>query len=162
MDPRAHQTPMTVSNLVPVWDEPELVTEPVRDPEPFDGGGSFAPAEAATVVAQVLRTEPAPETRLVTPPERYDPTDFVERQSSFSYDLLDDRDDTWAERTGIAAPAEAAAPVEDVPAPMPAGIVHERRSAYEIAFILLAAAVAVLLAAPPLVQVLLAARGIQA
>jgi hypothetical protein len=38
---------------------------------------------------------------------------------------------------------------------------REHRSAYEIAFILLAAAVAVLLAAPPLVQVLLAARGIQ-
>lgn len=37
----------------------------------------------------------------------------------------------------------------------------ERRSAYEIVFILLAGAVAVLLAAPPLVQVLLAARGIQ-
>lgn len=38
---------------------------------------------------------------------------------------------------------------------------RERRSAYEIAFILLAAAVAVLLAAPPLEHVLLAARGIE-
>lgn len=38
---------------------------------------------------------------------------------------------------------------------------RERRSAYEIVFILLAASVAVMLAAPPLVQVLLAAHGVQ-
>lgn len=149
MDPRAQLPSMTVSNLVPVWEEPEVASN--------DGGGSFAPAEAATVVAQALRVEAAPAPRLVSPPERYDPTDYVERQSAFSYDLLDDRDDTWAERTGLE-------PVDEDPASAPAAAdTHrERRSAFEIAFILLTAAVAVLLAAPPLVQILLAARGIQA
>jgi len=38
---------------------------------------------------------------------------------------------------------------------------REHRSAYELVFLMLAFAVMVLLAAPPLVQVLLAARGIQ-
>lgn len=39
---------------------------------------------------------------------------------------------------------------------------RERRSAWEIAFIMLAAAIAVLLTAPPLVQVLLAMHGVEA
>lgn len=39
---------------------------------------------------------------------------------------------------------------------------RERRSAWEVAFIMLAAAIAVLLTAPPLVQVLLAMHGVEA
>ena len=38
----------------------------------------------------------------------------------------------------------------------------DRRSAYEIVFIMLAAAVSILVAAPPLVQILLAAHGTRA
>lgn len=159
MDPSLPQPPsFSVSNLVPVWDE-EIVD---------DGGGSFEPAEAATVVEQALHLEPMP-TRLVSPPERFDPTEPMPISSAYAVDPLDER-------------AEVRGPGihEDLPAvdydllrrrDIAKELLRDRlvamaeqrhhRSAYEIVFILLAAAVAVLLAAPPLVQVLLAARGVQ-
>ncbi len=157
MDPSRPQPSFSVSNLVPVWDD-ELVD---------DGGGSFEPAEVATVVEQALHLEPMP-TRLVSPPERFDPTERVSSASAYAvdddldqgrqrspaihqdlpavdYDLLRRRDIAKELlRDRLVAMAEQ----------------REHRSAYEIVFILLAAAVAVLLAAPPLVQVLLAARGV--
>lgn len=169
MDQPAPNPTATVSNLVPVWGDD-------------DSGGSFEPASAATVVEQAVRVErrlrvpePAPQPRLIAPPERFDPAERQPLRSA--YQLLDDAPDTWAERHEPGADTD---PVEDLP-PVDYDLLHrreiakellrarlvaiaerrERRSAYEIAFILLAAAVAVLLAAPPLVQVLLAARGIE-
>lgn len=157
MDPSRSQSTSSVSNLVPVWDEPVV----------DDGGGSFEPAEAATVVEQALHLEPMPR-RLVSPPERFDPTEPVPAASAYAVDTNDDR------------PAAGPAIHRDLPEvdydllrrrDIAKELLRDRlvsmaeqryhRSAYEIAFILLAAAVAVLLAAPPLVQVLLAARGIQ-
>lgn len=164
MDSSRRQPSSSVSNLIPVWDEHLPAAPRLRD-----GGGSFAPAEAATVVEQALQVEHR-EMRLVSPPERFDPTERVMAPSMYAVDPLDeDRDDDRS--IGIH---------EDLPAVdydllrrrdiarellrdrlVRMAEQHEHRSAYEIAFILLAAAVAILLAAPPLVQVLLAARGIQ-
>jgi hypothetical protein len=166
---------MTVSNLVPVWeDELAVVDEPVVMD---DGGGSYEPTVAAVVVEQALQVEPMP-TRLVTPPERFDPTERVPRPSAYAFDDVDERADERA--GGSWQRSEAPSVHDDLPAVdydllrrrdiakellrdrlVRMAEQREHRSAYEIAFILLAAAVAVLLAAPPLVQVLLAARGIQ-
>jgi hypothetical protein len=162
MDPSRPQQSFSVSNLVPVWDD-ELVD---------DGGGSFAPAEVATVVEQALHLEPMP-TRLVSPPERFDPTERMPASSAYAVNDLDDHGD---QRRDDRAPAlHGDLPAVDYDLLRRRDIAkellrdrlvsmaeqRERRSAYEIVFILLAAAVAVLLAAPPLVQVLLAARGVQ-
>lgn len=162
MDPLRPLPSFSVSNLVPVWDD-QLVD---------DGGGSFEPAEVATVVEQALHLEPMP-TRLVSPPERFDPTEPVTASSAYAVDALEGGDDR---REGRAPSIHAELPAVDYDLLRRRDIAKEllrdrlvamaeqrhQRSAYEIVFILLAAAVAVLLAAPPLVQVLLAARGIQA
>lgn len=157
MDPSRSQSSSSVSNLVPVWGD-----EPAVD----DGGGSFAPAEAATVVEQALHLEPIP-TRLVSPPERFDPSERVAATSAYAVDALDDdtrrpsiHDDLPAVDYDLLRRRDIA---KELLRDRLIGMAEQRyhRSAYEIAFILLAAAVAVLLAAPPLVQVLLAARGIQ-
>jgi hypothetical protein len=168
MDQRSPNQPATVSNLIPVWDV-------------GDGGGSYEPATASqvveAVVEQAARTSApaesaaAPAPRRFAAPEQVDPADRVERRRA--YEVLVDDDATWAERSadGVA---------DDLPA-VDYDLLHRReiakqllrvrlvrlaeqrehRSAYEIVFILLAFAVAVLLAAPPLVQVLLAAHGTQ-
>lgn len=157
MDPSRSSSSSSVSNIVPVWDEAIV----------DDGGGSFAPAEAATVVEQALHVEPMP-TRLVSPPERFDPTERVPSASAYAVDALDDRNDRVPAIHGDLPAVDydllrrrdiARELLRDRLVTMAEQRYH--RSAYEIAFILLAAAVAVLLAAPPLVQVLLAARGIQ-
>lgn len=187
MDTNARRPASTVSNLVPVWDEPRAAD---------DGGGRFEPAAAGPAVEQALRVErheqaaarpvpavpapaapatdsvpverpepaaePRPRPRPVTPPERFDAAVPLPRSSTYEvlhadapdwfgedlpevdYDLLRRRDIARELlRARLVAMAER----------------RERRSAYEIVFIMLAAAVAVLLAAPPLVQVLLAAHG---
>lgn len=168
MDTNTPKPAETVSNLVPVWDEPD------------SGGGSYEPASAAVVVEQAVRVEqldPPPAAserpRLVAPPEQFDPSERQPVRSA--YQLLDDASETWAERGD-----DDQDPHDDLPH-VDYDLLHrreiakellrarlvalaerrERRSAYEIVFIMLAAAVAVLLAAPPLVQVLLAARGIE-
>ena len=167
MEPPASNLFTSVSNLVPVWDEP---VEGAADELEHDGGGTYHPAEAVTIVEQVVHHEVELPTRLVTPPEHFDVRDAAPARSTFSYDVL-------------AADPDLHDPLEPAYAPdvdyddlrrrdiarelLRARLIaiaerRERRSAYEIAFILLAAAVAVLLAAPPLVQVLLAAHGTQA
>lgn len=189
---------MSVSNLVPVWDdvpEPPRLTGggPAAAPRVEsvsidavtvaavsvdDGGGSYAPAVAATVVEQALHPEQPAPTRLVSPPERFDPTERVARPSAFAVDLDGDEADAadagWRAERRVAIHDDL--PEVDYDLLRRRDIAKEllrdrlvrmaeqrhQRSAYEIAFILLAFAVAVLLAAPPLVQVLLAARGIQA
>ncbi len=156
----------TVSNLVPVWTN-------------VDGGGSYEPASANRAVEQAVLVEqavaplepPHATARLVVPPMQFDEAEAPVRQSA--YELLDEDAESWAEHEGLG--------MEDELPQVDYDLLHrreiakellrarlvaiaerrERRSAYEIAFILLAAAVAVLLAAPPLVQVLLAARGTQ-
>jgi hypothetical protein len=80
---------------------------------------------------------------------------------SFSYDLLAlDEATDWVEDGVLGLEAGAAShpqlPRND------AEFVRERRSAFEIAFLMLAAALAILVATPPLVQLFLALRGIQA
>lgn len=171
MEPIAEPAAASVSNLVPIWDE-------------LDPGGSFEPQSAAEVVEQVVSARP------MMAPEQVDAASPVERGSAFSYGALVERDGpTWAERHVTELPVRpsiteelVADGVDDV-APevdyddlrrrdiarelLRARLIaiaerRERRSAYEIVFIMLAFAVAVLLVAPPLVQVLLAARGIQA
>lgn len=155
MDPSRSHSSASVSNLIPVWDD--VIG---------DGGGSFEPAEVATVVEQALQLEPM-QTRLVSPPERFDPTERVSAASAYAVDEHEES----ARRPAI----HGDLPAVDYDLLRRRDIAKEllrdrlvsmaeqryHRSAYEIAFILLAAAVAVLLAAPPLVQVLLAARGIQ-
>ena len=175
MDSHAAPQNTSVSNLVASFED--------------DGGGSFEPAAAATVVEQVVhaeaiaRPEIRPETRLVTPPERFDAGEPVERPSAFSYAALPEGEATWAERRTAAITEvlldperdDEGLPVVDYHALHRRDIAkqllrarlvaiaeqREHRTAYEIAFIMLAAAVAILLAAPPLVQVLLAAHGVQ-
>lgn len=168
MDPNARRPAPTVSNLVPVWEEPAVAD---------DGGGRFEPAAAGPAVERVIEhavrveqvapiAEPRP-VRRVSPPERFDPAEPVVRRAA--YELLDADASTWAESVGT----PGAMPEVDYDALRRRDIAREllrarlvslaeqreRRSAYEIAFIMLAAAVSVLLAAPPLVQVLLAAHG---
>lgn len=124
------------------------------------------PAVPAEVPA--TRADPVGEARQrarpILPPEQFDAAEPPARRTA--YELLDADESTWAE-------AEAALPPVDYDALRRRDIAREllrarlvaiaerreRRSAYEIAFIMLAAAVSVLLAAPPLVQVLLAAHG---
>jgi hypothetical protein len=151
---------LSVSNLVPVYEDTAM-----------DGGGSFEPAAAATVVEQAVHAEAAPRTaRLVSPPERFDAAEAVERRSAFSYDLLHDGDATWAEDRQVAMPEvdyEALRRRDIAKELLRARLVaiaeqRQHRSAYELAFLMLVAAVSILLAAPPLVQVLLAAHGTQA
>jgi hypothetical protein len=170
MEPTAEPAAASVSNLVPIWDE-------------LDRGGSFEPQSAAEVVEQVVSARP------MMAPEQVDAASPVERGSAFSYGALVDRDGpTWAERHVTERPVRpsiteelVADRIDELPKVdyddlrrrdiarelLRARLVaiaerRERRSAYEIVFIMLAFAVAVLLVAPPLVQVLLAARGIQA
>ena len=166
MDTPAAVPSLTVSNLVPSWEDAAM-----------DGGGSFEPAIAATVVEQAVIAEAAPrETRRISPPERYDASDErEERPSAFSYGLLDSDDDPWVDEAR-AARDEDGFPVVDYDLLRRRDIAKEllrarlvsiaeqrqHRSAYELVFLMLAAAVAILLAAPPLVQVLLAAHGTQA
>ena len=69
-----------------------------------------------------------------------------------AYDLLSE--DAFGLADVISTPRDAAS---DEPL-----VTGERRSAYEIAFLMLAAALAILVATPPLVQLFLAMRGIQA
>jgi hypothetical protein len=157
MDPSRSQSSSSVSNLVPVWED-ELAVD--------DGGGSFAPAEAATVVEQALHLEPMP-TRLVSPPERFDPTERTTAASAYAVDALEDRVPGPAIHGDLPAVDYDLLRRRDIAKELLrdrlVAMAEQRyhRSAYEIAFILLAAAVAILLAAPPLVQVLLAARGVQ-
>jgi hypothetical protein len=136
-----------------------------------DGGGSFEPAAAATVVEQAVHAEGAPRVaRLVSPPERFDAAEPVERRSAFSYDLTRDDESTWAEERRSALPEvdyEALRRRDISKELLRSRLVaiaeqREHRSTYELAFLMLVAAVAILLAAPPLVQVLLAAHGTQA
>lgn len=154
-----------MSNLVPIWED-------------ADGGGTFAPDAAARVVEQAIvveqlepPVEPPRAARLTTPPVEFDAASSPVRRSA--YELLHEDDESWAERHPVGA-------LDDVPA-VDYDLLHRReiakellrarlvalaeqrehRSAYEIVFIMLAAAVAVLLAAPPLVQVLMAAHGTQ-
>lgn len=171
MDPETPTPVATVSNLVPVWDEP-------------DGGGSFEPTTAQAAIGRAVETairveqldpvrEPMRTPRPITPPDSFDETDAPVRRSS--YELLHEDDSSWIER------GHGDAGDDDLPH-VDYDLLHRReiakellrarlvriaeqrehRSAYEIVFILLSAAVAVLLAAPPLVQVLLAAHGTQA
>jgi hypothetical protein len=150
---------LTVSNLVPIFEDAGV-----------DGGGSFEPAEAATVVEQVVHATEAPRVaRLVSPPERFDAAEPVERRSAFSYDLTRDAETTWAEeRHAVDEVDFDALRRRDIAKELlRARLIaiaeqREHRSAYELAFLMLVAAVSVLLAAPPLVQVLLAAHGTQA
>lgn len=165
MNEHPPRTVATVSNLVPVWDQPA-------------DGGHYEPASAAAAVEHAVLVQqieplaaPAARPRLMTPPERFDPAEPVSRASA--YGLLDEDEQTWA---------EAHDPVLDENLPsvdydalrrrdiarelLRARLVaiaerRERRTAYELVFLMLAASVAVLLAAPPLVQVLLAAHGTQ-
>lgn len=128
-----------------------------------------APAPPAVPVqVPATRPEPAGEARQrarpIVAPEQFDAAEPPARRTA--YELLDADESTWAE-------AEDALPRVDYDALRRRDIAREllrarlvaiaerreRRSAYEIAFIMLAAAVSVLLAAPPLVQVLLAAHG---
>lgn len=173
MEPHAAVNSPSVSNLVPSWGDAA------------DGGGSFEPAAAATVVEQAVHADGAsrPPARLVTPPERFDAAEPIEQPSAFSYAALPDGEATWAERRPGAISDvlldperdDEGLPVVDYDALRRRDIAkellrarlvaiadqREHRTAYEIVFIMLAAAVAVLLAAPPLMQVLLAAHGIQ-
>ena len=177
MEPNSPTPAATVSNLVPTWDEP-------------DGGGSFEPRSAESVVEQVMVERavhverldpPAPDRerpRLVAPPEQFDATERAPRRSAYELivDELNGQDHELHELDTHAGDWDA----DDLPSVdydllrrrdiarelLRARLVamaerRERRSAYEIVFIMLAAAVAVLLAAPPLVQVLLAAHGQQ-
>jgi hypothetical protein len=166
MSPETPSSAATVSNLVPVWDD-------------ASDGGSFAPrADARAVVQQAVLVEqvvppqaPTPRPRLVAPPEEFDEATLPARRSA--YELLDGDSESWAEQEGLGTEDELPQVDYDLlhrreiaKELLRARLVaiaerRERRSAYEIAFILLAAAVAVLLAAPPLVQVLLAAHGNQ-
>lgn len=162
MQPPASSTPNAVSNLIPSWDETD------------DGGGRAASpaeyAEVATVVERIARpAAPATPPRRITPPESYDVSTPLRRPTSFSHGLLADDEPTLAEAPELLPEVdyEALRRRDIARELLRARLVaiaeqREHRSAYEIAFILLAAAVAVLLAAPPLVQVLLAARGIEA
>jgi hypothetical protein len=170
MEPIAEPAAASVSNLVPIWDE-------------LDPGGSFEPGSAAEVVEQVVSARP------VMAPEQVDAAAPIERGSAFSYGALVERHGpTWAERHAAELPVRpsiteelVADRIDELPDVdyddlrrrdiarelLRARLVaiaerRERRSAYELVFIMLAFAVAVLLVAPPLVQVLLAARGIQA
>lgn len=169
----------TVSNLVPVWEAGH-----------FDSGGAWNPegapaavigrvVESAIVVEQLDPERLAPRrTRMVTPPERFDPTDRIERRSA--YELHEEDEGTWAEQHGLPLDDDA---IDDDGLPVvDYDLLHRReiarqllrqrlvglaemrehRSAYEIAFIFLIGAVAILLAAPPLVQVLLAMHGVKA
>lgn len=169
MHPHAASSNASVSNLVASWDE---------------DGGSFQPASAATVVERAVHAEPARPTRLVSPPERFDAVEPLEPPSAYSYASLPESEGSWAEQRGHAIAAVLADPERDdeglplvdyeqlrrrdiAKELLRARLVaiaeqREHRSAYEIVFILLAASVAILLAAPPLVQVLLAAHGVQA
>ncbi|MEO6866539.1 MAG: hypothetical protein ABI200_00800 [Gaiellales bacterium] len=161
MNPPATMPASSVSNLVPTWDDGS------------DGGGSYAPravAQVATVVEQAVHAvAPRPTPQLIAPPERFDAAEEAVRPSSFTYDLLREDAQTWAE-DGSQLPDvdyDALRRRDIARALLRDRLVaiaerRERRSAYEIVFILIASAVAVLLAAPPLVQVLLAANGIQA
>jgi hypothetical protein len=104
-------------------------------------------------------------TRLVSPPERFDAAEPVPAASSFAYDLL--RDDEPVTRQLPEVDYEALRRRDIARELLRArlvGIAEQRqhRSAYELAFLMLIAAVSILLAAPPLVQVLLAAHGTQA
>jgi hypothetical protein len=176
MDPHAFSPP-TVSNLVASWDAG------------LDGGGSFEPAAAATVVEQAIHAHDErrdlPRTQLVSPPGSFEDEAPVldDRPSAFSYAALDEPEDSWeVRRAGSIADVLASPDRDDEGLPLVdydalhrrdiakellrARLVsiaeqREHRSAYEIVFIMLAASVAVLLAAPPLVQVLLAAHGVQ-
>jgi hypothetical protein len=187
MDPHADSPTPTVSNLVASWGDA------------LDGGGSFEPAAAATVVEQVVHAHEErrsePRAHLVSPPEQFEAPrpaldrpiiapELDDRPSAFSYVGLEEPEPTWAERrVGVMSEVLASAERDEDDLPvvdydvlqrrdiakelLRARLVaiaeqRELRSAYEIVFILLAAAVAVLLAAPPLVQVLLAANGVQA
>ncbi|MCW2960176.1 MAG: hypothetical protein JWM90_563 [Thermoleophilia bacterium] len=166
----------SVSNLIPSW-EPEHAEGPVSEPL---GTSVVEQAVAAHVVEQAQVVEharqpersPAVHARRITPPPTYDVgdvTDPVPVRSSFAYDVLS------KDPEPIVEPLMALT-VDDVDVLSTQTLAREalrgrilafaqqreRRSAYEIAFILLAGAVAVLLAAPPLVRVLLAARGIEA
>lgn len=160
MDQLDRRPAPTVSNLVPSWDEP------VED----DGGGRFEPASAIPAVEHAVLVEqlvPLPEpqpVRRVSPPERFDAAEPVARPSTYA--LLDE-DAAWTDDAGPALPDvdyDALRRRDIARELLRARLVaiaerRERRSAYEIVFIMLAAAVSVLLAAPPLVQVLLAAHG---
>jgi hypothetical protein len=162
---------LTVSNLVPSWEDAAM-----------DGGGSFEPAAAATVVEQAVIAEAGPrETRRISPPERFDAAEERpgrdERASTFSYTLLEAEDDPWVDEARAASSHDQDGfPIVDYDLLRRRDIAREllrarlvsiaeqrqHRSAYELVFLMLAAAVAILLAAPPLVQVLLAAHGTQA
>ncbi|MCW2923217.1 MAG: hypothetical protein JWM98_621 [Thermoleophilia bacterium] len=159
MDPRALAQPVaSVSNLVPVWED-------------ADGGGTYEPAEVAEVAVVVEQAVHADLTaippRHVSPPEHFDAAEPAPAQSAFSYELLANA--PGAHALDVMPPVDYdALRRRDIARELlrarlvAAAEQREHRSAYEIVFILLATAVAVLLAAPPLVQVLLAARGIQA
>jgi hypothetical protein len=165
MDQHAPASAATVSNLVPVWEDP-------------GGGGHYEPAAAVEAVEHAVLVQqveppasPVARPRLMSPPERFDPAEPVERRSA--YGLLDDHEQTWAEAND--QELDENLPSVDYDALRRRDIAREllrarlialaerreRRTAYELVFLMLAASVSVLLAAPPLVQVLLAAHGTQ-
>lgn len=122
----------SISNLVPVWDSGADET----------GAGSYVPEAAPAAVARAVTTRPA---RRIAPPEQFDAAREVEpRVSAFSY-LLEREEDAGPDDLPIELDERA-----------------ERRSAFEIAFLMISGALSVVLAAPPLVQILLAAHGTQA
>lgn len=170
MESRAFTPSPTVSNLVPSWEDA------------VGGGGGFEPAEAATVVEQAVQPEAGRRTRLVTPPRNFDDAP-AERRAVFAYDLLREEPADATPVGHLTAARNPAGELDDEGLPVVdydalrrrdiarellrarlVGLAEQRehRTAYEIVFIMLAAAVAILLAAPPLVQVLLAAHGLEA
>jgi len=142
--PSASSMRSSVSNLMPVWDGSGA-----------SDAGSYQPEAAPIVVAQVVSTPPAPAptqlpavpTRRVAAPERFDASvEPAAPRSAFTYELLHGEDD-------LMGPDDAPIELDDA---------RERRSAFEISFLMISAALSILLAAPPLVQILLAAHGTQA
>lgn len=190
MDPFVDTPLMTVSNLTPSWEdaamdgggsfapaEAEAVVEQV-----VEAAEGARPVIERPVVERPVAERPVGVRAFEAPVEPPMP-----KASPFSLDRsrIHALEESWvtpAEAALEAAGAEAGATVAPIAGAavdydalrrrdiakelLRARLVdlaeqRERRSAYEIVFILLAAAVAVLLAAPPLVQVLLAAHGTQ-
>lgn len=170
---------LSVSNLVLQWDDvdagggsavPPAAVERVVRAQQVEQRSVVAPREVeqATIVAHATRVEaggPAQAERMISPPEYFDAAEPIRPSSSFAYDLLDPPGDDALDEAPLPALDYDDLRRRDIARELlRARLVaiaeqREHRSAYEIAFILLSAAVAVLLAAPPLVQVLLAAHG---
>lgn len=157
MHSQVHPRSSAVSNLVPCW-------------APEDGGGRYEAAGVDDAVVQLIGMTSSGVERVAVAPELVDPATAAAPVSAFSYDLLHDADATWAEQSTHDDAPEVDYDVlrrRDIARELlRARLIHlaeqrEHRSAFELAFLMLIAAVAVLLAAPPLVQVFLAMHGTQ-